>query len=188
MRSRRIIVPGPAVVERVCADALVEAERGIARRIVGRLAPDARRRLEALLEDASERGIRRFVWLRRFEPGSNSAAMNELLDRLEMLRALRLPADALEGIPVHRVGRLRREGERRYADDLRALGETRRLAILTACVVEWRAMLADAAIETHDRILGRLYRQAERRRYERLEGGRSVGRGAAGGQRPRSGR
>jgi hypothetical protein len=64
------------------------------------------------------------------------------------------------------------EGERRYADDLRALGETRRLAILIACAVEWRVMLADAAIETHDRILGRLYRQVERRRDEMLEGGR----------------
>jgi hypothetical protein len=94
--------------------------------------------------------------------------VNELLDRLDTLRMLDLPADALEGVPAHRVGRLRREGERRYADDLRALGETRRLAILTACAVEWRVMLADAAIETHDRILGRLYRQAERRRDEVL--------------------
>lgn len=34
-------------------------------------------------------------------------------------------------------------------------------------------MLADAAIETHDRILGRLYRQAERRRDEMLQGERS---------------
>jgi hypothetical protein len=61
--------------------------------------------------------------------------MNELLDRLDTLRVLGLPADALEGVPAHRIGRLRREGERRYADDLRALGETRRLAILIACAV-----------------------------------------------------
>lgn len=173
MRSRRIIVPGPTTVERVCADALVEAERRIARRIVDRLTPDARRRLDGLLDDTTERGISRFVWLRQFEPGRNSADMNELLDRLDTLRALGLPADALEGVPAHRIGRLRREGERRYADDLRALGETRRLAILIACAVEWCVMLADAAIETHDRILGRLYRQAERRRDEMLEGERS---------------
>ena len=172
MRSRRIIVPGPATVERVCADALVEAARRVARRIVGRLTPELRRRLGALLEDTTERGVSRFVWLRRFEPGSNSAAMNGLLDRLDTLRALGLPAATLEGVPAHRVGRLRREGERRYADDLRALSETRRFAILTACAVEWRAMLADAAIETHARILGRLYRQAERRRDEQLEGRR----------------
>ena len=173
MRSRRIIVPGPTTVERVSANALVEAERCIARRIVDRLTPDARRRLNGLLDDTTERGISRFVWLRQFEPGRNSADMNELLDRLDTLRALGLPADALKGVPAHRIGRLRREGERRYADDLRALGETRRLAILIACAVEWCVMLADAAIETHDRILGRLYRQAERRRDEMLEGERS---------------
>ena len=172
MRSRRIIVPGPATVERVCADALVQAERRVARRIVDRLARKARRRLDALLDEATEQGVSRFVWLRQFEPGGNSAEMNRLLDRLDVLRALNPPAGVLEGVPAHRVDRLRREGERRYADDLRALGEVRRLAILVACVVEWRALLADAAIETHDRILGRLYRQAERRRDETLEGGR----------------
>ncbi|HJU17077.1 MAG TPA: Tn3 family transposase [Stellaceae bacterium] len=172
LRSRRVIVPGPATVERACADALVQAERRVARRIVDRLSPDLRRRLDAFLDEVSARGVRRFTWVRQFEPGGNSADMNQLLDRLDVLRALDLPAGVLDGVPAHRIDRLRREGERRYADDLRALGEARRLAILVACVAGWRTLLADAAIETHDRILGRLYRQAERRRDEALAGGR----------------
>jgi TnpA family transposase len=172
MRSRRIIVPGPATVERACADALVQAERRVARRIADRLGPDVRRRLDGLLGETDERGVSRFAWLRRFGPGGNSADMNRLLDRLDALRALGLPADVLADVPAHRADRLRREGERRHAEDLLASGETRRLAILAACAAGWRALLVDAAIETHDRILGRLYRQAERRRDETLEGGR----------------
>src|SRR5690348_190029 len=172
MRSRRIIVPGPATVERACADALVQAERRVARRITDRLGPDVRRRLDGLLGETDERGVSRFARLRRFGPGGNSADMNRLLDRLDALRALDLPADVLADVPAHRVDRLRREGERRHAEDLLASGETRRLAILAACAAGWRALLVDAAIETHDRILGRLYRQAERRRDETLEGER----------------
>lgn len=58
--------------------------------------------------------------------------------------------------------RLRRQGERYYADGMRDLPEDRRLAILAVCASEWQAMLADAVVETHDRIVGRLYRASQR--------------------------
>ena len=38
----------------------------------------------------------------------------------------------------------------------------RRLAVLAACVVEWRAVLADAVVETHDRIVGQTWSEAKR--------------------------
>ncbi|PSJ19281.1 hypothetical protein CVH10_23670, partial [Halomonas sp. ND22Bw] len=74
--------------------------------------------------------ISRFIWLRRIEPGNNSAAANRLLDRLEFLRAMNLGADLLAGVPPHRVARLRRQGERYFADGLRDLNADRRRAIL----------------------------------------------------------
>lgn len=40
--------------------------------------------------------------------------------------------------------------------------EDRRLAFLAVCVSEWQSRLADALVETHDRIVGKLYRSAER--------------------------
>ena len=39
---------------------------------------------------------------------------------------------------------------------------SRRLAILAVCAVEWELFLADAVVETHDRIVGRTYREAAR--------------------------
>jgi hypothetical protein len=54
------------------------------------------------------------------------------------------------------VTRLRRQGERYYADGMRDLPEDRRLAILAVCTLEWRSSLADVIVETHDRIVGRL--------------------------------
>ena len=166
LRARRIIVPGPTTVERACADALVAAERRVAHRIADRLSPDVRTRLIRMLservEDGPSRTLSCFVWLRRTEPGGNSADANRLLERLEWLEELAIPAEVIAGVSPHRIARLRRQGERYYADGLRDVPEARRLAILAVCAVEWRAVLADAVVETHERITGRLFRQAQR--------------------------
>jgi TnpA family transposase len=161
-RRSRTILPASSTIERLCADALVDAERKIETRIADRLDLDARQRLQHLLEDTVDDRVTRFVWLRQFEPGANSAAANRLLDRLEYLGNLDLPEDLLAGVPAHRVTRLRRQGERYYADGMRDLPNDRRLAILAVCATEWLSMLADAVVETHDRIVGKLYRSSER--------------------------
>ena len=104
----------------------------------------------------------RFVWLRQFEPGGNSADANRLLDRLEHLQRLDVPEGLFHEISPHRITRLRRQGERYFADGLRELPDNRRLAILAVCAVEWELFLADAVVETHDRLVGRTYREAAR--------------------------
>ncbi|TCQ15001.1 TnpA family transposase [Rhizobium sp. PP-CC-3G-465] len=161
-RRTRTILPAPSTIERLCATALVDAERRIETRIASRLSVPVREQLLALLEETVNDRVTRFVWLRQFEPGSNSSSANRLLDRLEHLQRIDLPEDLLAGVPAHRVTRLRRQGERYYADGMRDLPEDRRFAILAVCASEWQAMLADAVIETHDRIVGRLYRASER--------------------------
>src|SRR4051812_27808672 len=167
-RKRKTIVPRAFTVERLCADALVAAERRITTQITGRLNHGAKARLLSLLRKTVDDRLTRFVWLRQFEPGSKSADMNRMLDRLDALRELDIDPRILEGVPSHRVGRLRRQGERYYADGLRELPENRKLAILAVCVIEWRAMVTDAIVETHDRIVGKLFRTCERRRDEHL--------------------
>lgn len=46
----------------------------------------ARERLDGLLTEMLAGNISRFILLRKFELGNNSAAANRLLDRLEFLR------------------------------------------------------------------------------------------------------
>ena len=164
LRRRRVIVPGPTTVERACADALVAAERRIAERVAGQLDPEMRERLGRMLGEAMADGTSRFVWLRRHEPGGNSADANRLLDRLGWIEGLAIPESVIAGVPLHRVARLRRQGERYYADGLREVPEARRLAILAVCAVEWRAAIADAVVETHERICSATIRVRAARR------------------------
>ena len=160
-RDTMTILPAITTIERLCADVLVAAERQIEKRIATRIDPAACTRLDRLTTEMLPGTITRFIWLRRIEPGNNSAAANRLLDRLEFLRAMNLDAGLLAGVPPHRIARLRRQGERYFADGLRDLGADRRRAILAVCIIEWATATADAVIETHDRIVGRTWREAK---------------------------
>ncbi|MDE4134770.1 Tn3 family transposase [Phaeobacter sp. QD34_3] len=161
-RRTKTILPGVSVIERLCADALVAAERRIDSAIVARLDEPLKARLDALLTEMVEGKVSRFVWLRQFEVGQNSADATRLLERLEFLQEMKLSPDILAGIPPHRVTRLQRQGERYFADGLRDISSDRRLAILAVCAVAWRAALADAVIETHDRIVGKTWQGAKK--------------------------
>ncbi|WP_448470034.1 hypothetical protein [Martelella sp. AMO21009] len=105
--------------------ALVDAERQIETRIADRLPMPIREKLLALLEETTDDRVTPFVWLRQFELGSNSLSANRLLERLEYLQHVDLPEDLLAGVPDHRMTRLRRQGERHYADGMRGVSSQR---------------------------------------------------------------
>lgn len=161
-RDRQIILPSLSTIERLCADALVAAERRVEARIHARLDHRMRATLNALLDEEVEGRISRFVWLRQFEVGKNSADINRLLDRLEFLQGIDLGPDILVDIPPHRIARLRRQGERYFTSGLRDITSDRRFAILAVCALEWKTALADTIVETHDRIVGTIWREATR--------------------------
>ena len=94
-RRTRTILPGMSVIERLCADALVAAERRIDRAIVARLDDAMKAHLDSLLSEMVEGKVSRFVWLRQFEVGQNSADVTRLLDRLEFLQEMTLSPDIL---------------------------------------------------------------------------------------------
>lgn len=143
-RRSQVILPGISVIERLCADALVSAERRIESRITAKLDDRIKDQLDSLLTEIVDGNVTRFIWLRRFEVGGNSAGASRLLDRLEFLQGLGLSPDILVDVPPHRITRLRRQGERYFADGLRDITSDRRLAILAVCAVEWKAAIADA--------------------------------------------
>ncbi len=149
------ILPAVTTIERLCADVLVAAGRGIEKRIAMRFDRVACARLGQLSTEMLRDAISRFIWVRRNGPGNNSAAANRPIDRLEFLRAMNFGAGLLTGVPPHRVARLSLQGERYFADGLCDLNANRRRAILTVCVIEWAAATADAVIETKDWIVGR---------------------------------
>lgn len=167
-RTRKIILPKITVIERLCADGRVSAEREIANHIVSLLDKKMKQDLHSMLSKTVDGRLTVHGWLKRFEVGHNSADVKRLLEKLEYLQNLYIPDSILEYIPRHRIIWLRHQGEAYYADGLRDINETRRLAILAVCAIEWKAMITDAVLETHDRIVGKLYSSCKRMRDEQL--------------------
>ena len=78
------ILPVISTIERLCANSLVAAEHRIEGHIAGRLNDTSCKRLDSLLVELIDGHLSRFVWLRKIEPGKNSADINRLLDRLRI--------------------------------------------------------------------------------------------------------
>jgi|LakMenEpi03Aug12_release.lakeMendotaPanAssembly.Ray.scaffolds.fasta_scaffold96317_1 TnpA family transposase len=167
-RRRKTILPAIKVIERLCAEARLAAERNVVGRIAERLDDDMKKKLNVMLTETIDGRLTIHGWLKRFEAGHNSADVNRLLEKLEYLQKLGIPEYVLEGIPSHRIIWLRQQGEAYYADGLRDINETRRLAILAVCSIEWKAMINDAVLETHDRVVGKLYNTCKRMRDDQL--------------------
>jgi len=181
-RATQTILPGITVIERLCADALVAAERRTDTRIADRLNDELRGQLDALLTESADSSVTRFVWLRQFEVGRNSADINRLLDRLEFLQGIALDQSILSDVPPHRIARLRRQGERYFAGDLRDISGDRRLAIVAVCALEWRSAIADAVVETHDRIVGKTWREAKRACDAQADDAKAALKGSSGAE------
>ncbi len=59
-----------------------------------------------------------------------------------------------------------------FTDGLRDITSDRRWAILAVCVVEWEAAIADAIVETHDRIVGKT--RGKRQHDETISGSKAT--------------
>jgi TnpA family transposase len=174
MRRRKIIIPGITVVERLCADILVEAERRALRRLSEGLSRDQVRRLDALCELIPETHRTFLAWLRHPPGGPSPRNFQAIVARLTHLRTIGLPPERVQRIPERRLRQLSREGRRMTAQHLAELAPARRRGLLVAIALELMASLTDDAIDMHDRMVGRLFRKAENRQGEALRDQRAL--------------
>ena len=99
------------------------------------------------------------------------------IERLGHVRSIGIEAARATRVPRHHLLRLIREAERLPASDLRDLATVRRRGILVALALELVPRLTDEALDLHDRLVGRMFRRAERRQLAALgDDRRSIGR------------
>lgn len=160
LREQRVILPAADPLERMVADTMLEAGRSVADRLYTRLSGPVRKRLDTLLTDRADGRVAMFIWLRKFEPGHNGPGMARLLERLAVTEEIGVPGDLTGGLAPRQIDKLAREGARLYADNLRRLPGPRRLAIVAASISRWHRGMIDAVLETQERILGKIMREA----------------------------
>ena len=163
LRRHRIVAPGPSVIERLVAAALVVAERHVAGQLTATLSLVQAKALDDLLDPKKGTSMSTLAWARQPPGAPGHKALDRIVEQLAVLRAIALDPACAEGVHPERLRKLAREGERFTAQHLRALSLLRRRATLVATVLDTTARLTDDGIGLFDRAVGRMFRRAEAR-------------------------
>ena len=117
-RHRRIILPLPRTLERLCVEVRYQARREIQRRLTDGLSAGQRQRLDVLTQRRAETSQSWLTWLRQMPEATKPVAMLGLIERLQHVRAIDL--DAARGHRVHqaRLAQLAREANRTTAQHI----------------------------------------------------------------------
>jgi TnpA family transposase len=175
LRRNQIIAPGPSVVERMVAAAVLLAERRVASQLTKGLSAAQAEALDALLKIKEDTSMSVLAWARQAPGAPGHRALSRLVDQLTCLRAIGLDPAHAEGVHPERLRQLSRMGGRFTATQLGELSSLRRRATLVATVLDTTARLTDDVIASFDRMVGRLFRRAEAREEDAvLRNARSV--------------
>jgi len=82
-RRRRIVVPSPSALERLCVQARYQARGEVQRRLTDGLSADQRRRLDVLTQRRAETNQSWLAWLRQIPEAAKPVAMLGLIERLD---------------------------------------------------------------------------------------------------------
>jgi len=169
LRRRSIAAPGSTVIERLASSAMLQADRHVAGMLIAGM-PEARlRALDALLDVPPGAAVSTLAWMRDVTGATKTKALADLIARLEAVRALGVDPGVLSGIHEERIRRLAQEGARLTAQHFRALTSLRRRAALVVTVLDTAERLTDEIVGLFDRLIGRLFRRAERRSAARMQ-------------------
>jgi len=162
-QQRRIVLPGPAALERLCTEVRHHARREVHRRLTDGLTPEQRRRLEALTQQRENTSLSWLAWLRQMPEAAKPAAMLGLVERLQHVRGMGIAPG--RGYLVHqaRLAQLAREAGRTTVQHIASYERQRRHATLVAISLDVSASLTDQAINLFDRLVGAMFRKAEGR-------------------------
>jgi TnpA family transposase len=162
-RRRRIVIPSPVALERLCVQARHQARREVQRRLTDSLSADQRHRLDALTQRRAGTNQSWLAWLRQMPEATKPMAMLGLIERLEHVRAAGL--DPARGHRVHqaRLAQLTREAGRTTVQHVAGYERQRRHATLVAVALDLTASLTDQAVDLFDRLIGTMFRKADER-------------------------
>ena len=162
-RRRRIVVPPPRRLERLCVDLRFQTRRELERRLTGGLSAEQRRRLDALTQRRAESGQSWLVWLRQMPEATKPGAMLGLIERVNHVRAIGIDPARGHRMQQARLAQLAREAGRTTAQHIAGYERQRRHATLVAVTLDLSANLTDQAIDLFDRLVGVMFRKAEGR-------------------------
>lgn len=175
LRSKKILLPSIGAMERVCAQALTQANRQIFKALHSSLTATHKERLDRLLERRTQSTVTWLTWMRQSPGRSNSRQMIGHIERLHAWQFLHLPEGIEKQVHQNRLLKIAREGGQMSSADLAKFEPARRYATLVAIAIESTATVIDEIIDLHDKILGRIFNAAKNKHHQQFqESGRAI--------------
>jgi hypothetical protein len=135
-RERRILIPAPAVVERIVMMSQRRARATVERELTRDLTAEQRNQLDQLLSLRPDARMSYLAWLRQPPKAPVTGNLVKLIERFEFLGAIGIDRQWAHRIHRNRLLLLSREGERLTQQQFLRLEPGRRYAMLTAVALE----------------------------------------------------
>lgn len=169
LRHVRVVVPAASTLERVALIARAQARRVAHAGLIRDLTAEQELALAGLI-DPGEQGRTGLGWLREWPEAPTASNLKAIAERLSRVRSLRIEPERARRIHAARYSVIARVANIVTAQALRRMERRRRVATLVAAVIVLEAALTDAALVMAEKMVGSLFRRADRTRSERLLG------------------
>jgi len=169
LRTYRIITPAVSTMERTVWTVQRIAERRVEGWLTRPLTDQHGAVLDRLLHaDPELHGRTRWSWLRDAPEIPSGKSLRKILERLDAVRALAVPAPDARLHP-NRLRQLARRCAQYPAQPLAKFANDRRHALLAAYLPDLATDLTDQALDMHDKLLGELLRKGERKQDQHFQ-------------------
>lgn len=168
LRTRGILLPAATILERIGLAARARARKQAHKNLIEGLEQRTINELQALIAVSDDRDRTRLAWLRDGPEAPTQKNLVGIVERLQFVRNLGVGPDREQRIHRVRYRTIAKETAILSAQHLSRFDTPRRLAALVVFAREMEAILTDSALVMFDKMLGGVYRRADRAYRENL--------------------
>ena len=169
LRADRIVLPAASTLERLALIVRTRARKEAHSNLIDDCSAEQEAALEHLVA-SDDHDRTRLGWIREWPEAPSASNLKGIVERLDAVRGIGIAADRARRIHAARYAVIARTAGIVTAQHLRRLERPRRLAMLIASMIEMEAALTDAALVMVEKMVGALFRRADRTRSDRLLG------------------
>jgi TnpA family transposase len=162
LRERRILLPAAVTLEKIALAARALARKRAYKALAEGLPPQTIAGLQALLVVPENDERTPLAWLREWPEAPRQRNLFVLVERLQAVRKLGVGSDREKRIHRARYAAIVREISILVPRDISRFDTPRRLATLVVFAREMEARLIDATLAMFDKMLGAVFRRADR--------------------------
>jgi TnpA family transposase len=168
LREQRVLLPASITLEKIGLAARALARKRAQKSVIEGLEQKTIAGLEALIAVGDDQDRTPLAWVREWPEAPTQRNLVGVVERLQSIQNLGVDADREQRIHRARYAAIARETAILSAQHLSRFDAPRRLATLVVFAREMEATLTDAALVMFDKMLGSVFRRADRERKENV--------------------